>query len=152
MEIMSQSHFDARVILFFPHSIGFRWGEDGFEKKFNDANIRCIQPEYNWVDTYDEAKKYAKKVFDGKFTAIIYPDQASEILRHPRVVNYWALEGKTEKVNIYTIVEILKKMNAPLFPCGMSFHHKFDDEATLLINPDELVRQIGLLPVPLTPT
>ena len=39
-----------RVIFFYPHSLCLRLKEDGFEKAFKAANIRCITPEYNWAD------------------------------------------------------------------------------------------------------
>lgn len=139
---MTTQNHPIRVILYFPHSIGFRWKEDGYEKAFNEANIRCLKPEYNWPDNSEEAENYAKKVFNASFDAIIYPSQNSEILLHPRVQDYWGLD-RGSKFSLFTVVEILRDMKAPLLPCYFSFHDHFEDEATIIdFNPNALIKEI----------
>ena len=130
-----------RVIFFYPHSLCLRLKEDGFEKAFKAANITCITPEYNWADNLHAAKKKKKKIFDGGFDAIVYPEPSSEILRHPRAESWWGL-GSTKVINIFTVLDMLRDMGAPLLPCNMTFHDHFDEETTLLLKPDALVMEI----------
>jgi len=139
---MTTQNYPIRVIMFFPHSIGFRWQEDGYGKAFNDANIRCLKPEYNWPDNSEEAENYAKKVYSGNFDAIIYPCQNSEILRHPRVQDYWGFD-RGSNFSLFTVIEMLRDMKAPLLPCYFSFHDHFEDEATILdFSPSALIEEI----------
>lgn len=130
-----------RVIFFYPHSLCLRLKEDGFEKAFKAANIRCITPEYNWADNLQEAENYAKKIFDGGFDAIVYPEPGSEILRHPLAESWWGLD-RAKVINIFTVFDMLRDMGAPLLPCNMTFHDHFDEETTLLLKPDALVMEI----------
>jgi hypothetical protein len=131
-----------RVILYVPHSIAFRWQEDGYAKAFNEANIRCLMPEYNWPDNSEEAENYAKKVFAGDFDAILYPNQNSEILRHPRVRDYWGFD-RGSNFSLFTVIEMLRDMKAPLLPCHFSFHDHFENEATILdFGPSALIKEI----------